>query len=396
MTALVIGGGPAGMSAAISAARKGERTVLLERMDRVGKKLLATGSGRCNVMNAGPLRYPGGGDFARQTVDGAMVRAFLASLGLTLREEAEGRVYPASGQASTVLDALRLALERLGVKTVTGCEVTALEKTERGFRAQTAHGIFEGDRAIICGGGKAAPKLGSDGSAYALLAHLGHSISPLRPALTQLRAESLFLKGLSGIRIRARLWVTHNGKTLARQEGEALFTDYGISGVCAMQLSRFCQEKGSVLHLDLRPALGLEAADDLQARRALFAGLPMHRFFTGLCVTRLGEALLRHTGIDGRLPVEKLSQAQWQALGAAIADVALPLTGVNGFDSAQVTWGGADPWSFDPATLESLICPGLHAAGEILDVDGDCGGFNLMFAIATGVRAGENARVPSL
>jgi len=391
MKTLIIGGGAAGLCAAVAAARRGDKVLVLERMDRVGKKILATGNGRCNLLNAGALRYPGGGEFAAQVVDYQELTAFFASLGLTLRQEEGGRVYPASGQASTVLDVLRLGCELAGAETLTGCQVNRLVKTASGFEAHTSQGIISGDRVIVCGGGKAAPKLGSDGSAYKLLKDLGHEITPLRPALSQLEADSPFLKGLSGIRVKAKVWVTLKDKVLARQEGEALFTDYGVSGVCAMQLSRFAQQKGSVLHMDLRPALGL-AKDPLplfRERRQALAALPMSRFFTGLCVPRLGESLLRQAQINGKMLCGQLPDWQLQKLAALMGDIALPLNGVKGFDSAQVTWGGADPWMFDPNTMESLICPGLYAAGEILDVDGDCGGFNLMFAFASGIRAGN-------
>jgi len=390
MKTLIIGGGAAGLCAAIAAARKGEKVTVLERMDRVGKKILATGNGRCNLLNAGPLRYPGNGEFARRVIDYPALKAFFEGLGLTLRVEAEGRVYPASGQASSVLDVLRLNLERLGVQVITGCAVTGLQKTHKGFLARTSQGDFSADRVILCGGGKAAPKLGSDGSCYKLLKDLGHEIIPPRPALTQFKCESPFLKGLSGIRIKAKLWVTRGDKTLARQEGEALFTDYGVSGVCAMQLSRFGQEKGSLLHLDLRPALGVEgdALTFLLDRKEAFSDVPMNRFFTGLCVARLAESLLRVTDISGKTPAGQLPRHCWQRLAALMGDLPLPITGVNGFENAQVTWGGAAPWMFDPNTMESLICPGLYAAGEILDVDGDCGGFNLMFAWSTGIIAG--------
>ena len=391
MNTLIIGGGAAGLCAAIAAARKGENVTILERMDRVGKKILATGNGRCNLLNAGPLRYPGNGEFARQVIDYPALKRFFEDLGLTLRVEAEGRVYPASGQASSVLDVLRLSLDRLGVQIVTGCQVTGLSKKKDMFTAQTSQGVFTAQKVIVCGGGKAAPKLGSDGSAYKLLKDLGHEISPLCPALTQFKCESPFLKGLSGIRVKAKVWVTQGAHILAKQEGEALFTDYGVSGVCAMQLSRFGQEKNCALHLDLRPALGLEgdALSFLLRRKEAFGDVPMSQFFTGLCVNRLAESLLRVLAIPGAMTARQLFKNQWERLAALLADVPLPIMGVNGFESAQVTWGGADPWMFDPNTMESLICPGLYAAGEILDVDGDCGGFNLMFAWASGLKAGS-------
>ena len=399
---IVIGGGPAGMAAAIAAARRGEETLLLERLDRVGKKLLATGNGRCNLMNRSAPAYPGGEAFARQVLARCgekELEAFFRSLGLRLRTEDMGRVYPASGQAASVLDALRLALAREGVALRTAAPVQGLAKScTSGFTLTLPDGPLSARRVIAAGGGKAQPKLGSDGSCYGLLTGLGHALRRPFPALTQIETDAAPLRGLAGIRVKAEAWVTQRGRELRRTRGEALFADYGLSGVCVMQLARFAQGRETALHLNLLPALGLESAaecaSELAGRRARWPDASLEQLFTGLCVSRLGAALLRCAGV-GPLsrPMASLTDGEIRALTALTADLALPVRGVKGFDSAQVTAGGV-PWEeFSPDNLESRLCPGLYAAGEVLDVDGDCGGFNLMFAFASGILAGSDGHV---
>ncbi len=398
---VIIGGGPAGMAAAIAASRRGEETLLLERLDRVGKKLLATGNGRCNLMNRSAPAYPGGEAFARRVLERCgqgELETFFDSLGLRLRTEDMGRVYPASGQAASVLDALRLTLARQGVALRTLAPVEGLTRQKGGFAVKLAGETLRAGRVIVAGGGRAQPKLGSDGSCYPLLSGLGHTLRRTFPALTQIETDTAPLRGLSGIRVRAEAWITRREQTVRRTRGEALFADYGLSGVCIMQLARFAQGQDTCLHLNLLPAMGLPGAEacaaELARRRAAWGSVPLEQLFTGLCVARLGTALLRCAGV-GPLsrPIASLSGHEIKALAALAADFALPVRGVKGFESAQVTAGGAAWEEFSPENLESRLVPGLHAAGEVLDVDGDCGGFNLMFAFASGILAGSDGHV---
>lgn len=398
---VIIGGGPAGMAAAIAAARRGEETLLVERLDRVGKKLLATGNGRCNLMNRSAPAYPGGEAFARQVLARCgekELEAFFRSVGLRLRTEDMGRVYPASGQAASVLDALRMALAREGVALRVSSPAQRLEKRGGSLLLSLPEETLRAARVIVAGGGKAQPKLGSDGSCYALLTGMGHTLRQPFPALTQIETETTPLRGLSGIRVKVEAWITRNGRELHRTQGEGLFADYGLSGVCIMQLARYAQGRSVCLHLNLLPALGLDSAGDCAAeltrRRSCWRAAPLEQLFTGLCVTRLSAALLRGAGV-GPLsrPLASLKDAEIQALTAFIADFTLPVRGVKGFDSAQVTAGGVAWEEFSPNNLASRLCPGLYAAGEVLDVDGDCGGFNLMFAFASGILAGSDGHL---
>ncbi len=399
---VVIGGGAAGMAAAIVAAECGEEVVLLERMDRVGKKLLATGNGRCNLMNTGPLCYPGGADFAARVLSACDSRTqtrFWQAHGLTLRQEEGGRVYPASAQASTVLDVLRLSMENAGVEVRTSQEVTGLQPAGNAWRVAMGPETLTCRRVIVAGGGCAQPKLGSNGSCYPLLSALGHPLTKPRPALTQIETDTEPIRGLSGLRVKCGVAVEEGGRVLHEEQGEALFTDYGVSGVCVMQCARYAR-RGGALVLNLLPALGFPQPSgeealhrELLARRERWPAQPMEALLTGLCVPRLSLALGKAAGVAYRnRQIASLTREECQRLAHAAVRFTLPVKGCKGYDTAQVTSGGIDAACFDARTMESRLTPGLYAAGEVLDVDGDCGGFNLMFAFGSGMLAGLAGR----
>ena len=397
---LIIGGGAAGLTAALSASGYGaEKVTVLEAAPRVGRKILASGNGRCNLANLGPARYFGDAALARQVLERysvSRVLDFFHGLGLITVEEDGGRVYPGCGQAAAVLDVLRSALEEKRVPVICDAPVTRLERTQTGFAAHTPQGSYEARRVIAACGGMAGGKLGHDGSAYSLLTHLGHSLVPPKPALTQLVSEKKAIKGLSGLRLPARLTLCA-GKAIAEAaQGEVLFTDYGVSGVCAMQLSRLAGEwleqgKAPILYIDFSPMLGLApriydrvpAEDPMKNLPAVRSCLEQRAH------TLSKDALLR--GLAPRLLCDRLRGMTLEETARHLAAFPVPLTGVRGMEHAQVTRGGIRGGEFDPHTLESRIVPGLFAAGEMLDVDGDCGGYNLMFAFASGLIAGEQA-----
>ena len=398
---IVIGSGAAGMAAAIAAAKCGDRVTLLERMDRVGKKILATGNGRCNLMNTGARRFPGGTALADAVLDrcGATEQTlFWQHLGLRMRQEDGGRVYPVSGMASTVLDTLRFTLDALGVEILTSVHVSGVFKARHGWTVMAGEQKWKADRVIITGGGCAQPKLGSDGSAWALLTEQGHTLVPPKPALTQIITDTAPIKGLGGIRIRTEVWITQGKRTKYCESGELLFADYGVTGVCVMQCARYA-EAGDTLHINLVKALGFDSADafrqELHRRRKLWGSARMQSdLLTGLCVRKLAQALFAAAGMTGvqHASCAQLTPAAIDRLADTAADFLLIVRGVKGFDSAQVTAGGITADEFNPVTMESRLAPGLHAAGEVLDVDGDCGGFNLMFAFGSGILAGLNGR----
>ena len=396
---IVIGGGAAGLTAALSASEKGARATVLEASPRVGRKLLATGNGRCNLANAGPARYFGGAGLARAVLDECPVERVLSAFhawGLVTVEEDGGRIYPGCGQAAAVLDVLRGEAEKRGVRVICDAPVQKLEKTKFGLRACTPQGAFDAAAVIAACGGMAGGKLGHDGGAYRLLTDLGHTLAPPQPALTQIITEKQAVKGLAGLRLPAVLTLCDGVKPLEAAQGEMLFTEYGVSGVCAMQLSRRAGEmlragKRPTLYLDFSPMLGLiprvydrvPAEDPMRRVPQVLACLEGRRHILS------GDDVLR--GLAPRLLSQRLQGLSLPDMARNLAAYPVPVTGVRGLEHAQVTAGGIRTEEFDEHTLASRLVPGLFAAGEMLDVDGDCGGFNLQFAFASGLVAGESA-----
>ncbi len=396
-TVLIIGGGASGMAAAIRASEdQNRRVTLLERQARVGRKLSATGDGRCNLTNlhADAAHYHGEApDFAAailQAYPPEKILDFFASLGLRTVTEYGGRVYPASGHAGSVLDVLRLGLERSGTVLLTGCAAEAVRRQDGGFAVTAGGQSLYADKLILACGGCAGSRLGGVTDGYALAASLGHSRTALYPALTQLRTTPDYPRALKGIRVDARLRLLQGARALAESSGDVLFTETGLSGTAVFEIARWAAGKNDLTAelclIDETPEYLLE---DLRARRARWAALEANRILTGAVQSRLGQMLCKYAGISGSMTAEQITDAQLRALADAIRAFRLPVTGVSGFETAQVTAGGLRTGEFDARTLESRIVPGLYACGELLDVDGDCGGFNLHWAWASGLRAGE-------
>lgn len=404
---LILGGGASGLTAAVSAARAGARVTLLERGERVGRKLLATGNGRCNLTNArlSPADYHGDVAFIREVLAAAPLRevlSFFSSLGLMTRTEEEGRVYPRSGQAAAVLDVLRRGLAGAGVDVRTGARAVSISPSRKGgFSVSLEDGSYLRAERVVCAcGGKAAPHFGSDGAAYALLTPLGHTVTPLYPALTQLRCRHRALRSLKGIRAQAEATLLADSAAVSLEEGEVLFTDYGLSGYPIFQLSGLSARligagRDVCVRLNLLPELPPEArALFLSARLDAFAQEPASALWTGVLHRRLGEAVLADADVAPDARCGALGEKERRALLHTLFGMAFPVTGVQGFDSAQVTAGGVPTDEVEPATLASRLIPGLYITGETLDVDGRCGGFNLHFAWATGLLAGRAAAQP--
>ncbi len=385
----VIGGGASGLMAACALARAGADVTVLERQPRVGKKLLATGNGRCNFtnVNASGEQYHGAQSVAAGILAAyppARVIVEFEKLGVPARIDAEGRAYPASNMAASVLDNLRLALAEAG-----GVERTDFDaiRIERGFRVVSRDGAaFACDRVLVATGGPAAPSLGGTNAGHELLRALGHGVTKLLPAIAPLRTEPGPIRGLKGQRARCEVTLLGGKMPVRTEAGEILFTDSGISGICAMQLSRAAQGLSDArLSIDFAP----DAGDDLIARRA--EALPdrsLEDFLNGLLPRRIGWAVVRAAGLDDPArPARSLCAPECAALARALRSFPLRVTGVLGFDAAQVTAGGARMREFDSLTLESRLVPGLFVAGEVCDVDGDCGGYNLQWAWASALAA---------
>ncbi len=392
----IIGGGASGMAAALSAAEKEEtQVVLLERQARVGRKLLATGNGRCNLTNlhAAVGGYHGSApEFARYAIEmfpPEKTLDWFRSLGLLTLAEDSGRVYPYSDQANSVVDVLRFALEKPNIQVKLGFEVEKVKKTASGFLVQSRGEGVECNRLIIACGGLAGTKLGGSMSGYKLLRSLGHGCTKLRPTLVQLKSGWRGAAALKGVRANCRAAVVHDGKVTAESEGQLQFTEYGLSGPVIFEISRdVCQGGGDWLcRLDFLPEMdGKALISELEKRRNTV--LPVSELLTGILHNRLGRVLTQSAGLTLNGPASSLSDGELVQAARGVKCLEVSLTEPMGMDSAQVTAGGILTSQFDEKTMESRIVPGLYACGEVLDIDGDCGGYNLQWAWSSGRLAG--------
>ena len=394
----IIGGGASGMAAAIAAAESGGHHVtLIERQARVGRKLLSTGNGRCNLTNLEllPENYHGAqprfSDFALSLWSPERVLEFFSGLGLMTVTEYGGRVYPLSNQASSVLDVLRFGLEKPNISLITGTAVESVRRKGRGFSIGWEGGGMDCDKLIVACGGCAGSKLGGVMDGYNLLKSLGHSRTALYPSLTQIRTKPDIPRSMKGVKTQAGVKALKGGKELAVGSGDLLFADNGVSGTVVFELSRAVAAAGEgvSLEIDFFETMEKSAVKKyLFARRDARPMAPAREIFSGALHSRVGLALCKYAEINPESPCSELSPARIEALAAAAKALKLAVTGVSGFESAQVTAGGISTAEFDPKTMESRIVPGLYACGEVLDIDGDCGGYNLQWAWASGLLAG--------
>ena len=395
----IIGAGASGMAAAIAAAaQENVQVLLLERQARVGHKLQATGNGRCNLTNlhAGETGYHGTDPnfcaYALARLGPEKTLEWFRGLGLVTVAEPSGRVYPYSDQANSVVDVLRFGLERPNIQVRLGFEAEKIRKLSQGFRVESREETMELDRLIIACGGLAGTKLGGSMAGYKLLRSLGHKCTKLRPTLVQLCWDWRPGAGLKGIRSNCRAEIRHDGVLCAQSTGQLQFTEYGLSGPVIFEISRdVCQEKGSwSCLLDFLPDMTeTEVLALLEARRE--TALPAGELLTGILHNRLGRVLVQTADISPNCPIRELKKGNFAAVAALIKGLEIPLTEPMGMDCAQVTAGGILTEEFCPETMESRLVPGLYACGEVLDIDGDCGGYNLQWAWSSGYLAGLRA-----
>lgn len=395
----IIGGGASGMAAALAAAEQpGVQVVLMERQARLGRKLQATGNGRCNLTNlhAGQQGYHGDRpEFAREAIASFGPQETLAwfrRLGLFTVAEPSGRVYPYSDQANSVVDVLRFALERPNIQVKLGFEVEKVKKTPDGFLVESKQEHLSCDRLIVACGGLAGTKLGGSMAGYQLLRSLGHRCTRLRPTLVQLKAAWGGIAGLKGVRANCHAAI-YRGETLwSESTGELQFTEYGLSGPVMFEISRdACQGLGPWhCRLDFLPEVPESALQEELLRRRQ-GDLPASELLTGILHNRLGRVLTQAAGISLSRQVAQLEEAELFQVAQTVKDFVVALKEPMGMDSAQVTAGGMVTAEFDEQTMESRLVPGLYACGEVLDIDGDCGGYNLQWAWSSGRLAGLSA-----
>lgn len=399
MVIAIIGGGASGMAAALAAAENhNNQIILLERQARVGRKLQATGNGRCNLSNIHALNkgYHGQNpDFVSSAISAFPPEDTLrwfASLGLFTVTEESGKVYPYSDQANSVVDVLRLSLAKDNVTLKTGYEVTKIQRTDTGFQITNGEEPIFCDKLIVACGGLAGSKLGGTMSGYKLLAKLGHRSTKLRPSLVQIKSTWPEFPSLKGVRANCCVQILHNGECYAQSTGELQLTEHGISGPVIFEISRdVCAASGKwSAKLDFMPSISGEMLES-ELKRRRNTNLPMEELLTGILHNRLGRVLTKAAGIKGKQFVNQISSTELREVVACVKELEVDLTEPLGMDSAQVTAGGVLTDGFDPNTMESRLVPGLYACGEVLDIDGDCGGYNLQWAWSSGRCAGLHA-----
>ena len=395
----IIGGGASGMAAALAAAENEDaQVILMERQARVGRKLQATGNGRCNLSNfhAAKGGYHGDdaafSDYAIRNFNPEATLDWFRRLGLFTVAEASGRVYPYSDQANSVVDVLRFALEKPNIQQKLSFEVEKVKKTTQGFRIEGAGETVECDRLIIACGGLAGTKLGGTMSGYKLLRSLGHHCTKLRPALVQLKSAWGGVAGLKGVRTNCHAAIYRGNELHSESTGELQFTEYGLSGPVIFEISRdVCQGAGEwTCRLDFLPEIEEEALKAELLRRKS-TRLPASELLTGILHNRLGRVLTQAAGISAQREIAQLSEGELREVCRTVKAFDISLTEPMGMDSAQVTAGGIVTKEFDSKTMESRLVPGLYACGEVLDIDGDCGGYNLQWAWSSGRLAGLHA-----
>lgn len=400
---LIIGGGASGLAAALSAAKHAPdaQITLLEGLDRVGKKILATGNGRCNLTNRqmNPDHYHSSqpellsGFLKQMPVEQTL--DFFSGLGLCCATEEMGRVYPYARQASAVLDTLLLALEHTGIEIIRSAKVRQAERQGDGFQVLTQDGRqFCSKALILAAGGRAAPKQGTDGTGFALAKQLGHRYATPFPCLVALKCSNEVVKGLKGIRAQGKVTLLRNGAALGTDQGEIQFTDYGLSGIPVFQLSCLPGRDfaGVELSVDLLPKwTRQELVHYLSTQASRYPQEPLEWFLPGLIHPKLLWAVMKEAGLSPlSRPASSLSTGQKIKLADTLKDWRFHVTGPLSWDHAQVTGGGVLLEEIDPE-FASRRCPGLFLCGEVLDVVGDCGGYNLHWAWCSGLSAGKAA-----
>lgn len=400
----IIGAGASGLRAAIEYKRAHPSGVvcIFERGQRAGRKLAATGNGRCNITAADPAvsHYHG---MNPHFIQSALSRFplentidFFTGIGVPLKPEGN-KFFPYSLQASSVVDALRLECARLNIEIRTEQPVVGISRTKKGFSVQTPAQIFSAHAVLIACGGCASAALGGVTDGYTLLESFGHKRTALLPAIVQLRTNTEHAKALSGVKLDAAAQLCVDGKCIREERGEVLFADYGLSGPAILQLSghavrALAQKKQPVIAVDLLPDMEQDALlRHLKMRRSLRKDAAREQYLIGLVHNRVGLIAMKAAGFA---PLSQscasLSDEMLASLAKTLKSWPFTVMDHNGMKNAQVTAGGIDTRDFDPQTLQSRLCPNLFACGEVLDIDGDCGGYNLQWAWSSGALAGAS------
>ncbi len=395
---IVVGAGAAGLIAAITSARAGQKIILLEQNTKIGKKILVSGNGKCNIDNKyiTTNRFHGQNpDFIEKVLESygvEVVEKFFTSIGLELIEGKEGKMFPMSLQASSVVELLEYEAKRVGVQIICDCAVTSISKEADTFTVETSQGTKRCKKLLLASGSPAAPQLGGSNSGYAFATKMGHSLIPRHPSLVQLCSEETWVKACAGVKVAGVAQLYANGEYITEKKGDLLFTNYGISGLAILDLSRevstrlanydYCE-----LNLDLMPELSKEKLTNLLLNRIEEGSeKPIEIWLHGVMNKKLISIILEQSKCKAKQEND-LNRKEVGKLVYTIKNLKLSINDTKGFKGAEVATGGINTTEINPQTMESKLVPNLYFAGEILDVDGDRGGFNFHFAWVTGLKA---------
>ena len=400
---IVVGAGAAGLVAAITSAQAGQKVLLLEQNSKIGKKILVSGNGKCNIDNRyiALHRFHGENpDFIDAVLKGYdfdTVEKFFTSIGLELIEGKEGKMFPMSLQASSVVEILEYEAKRAGVEILCDCAVTSLNKEEDAFIVETSQGTKRCKKLLLASGSPAAPQLGGSNSGYAFATKMGHSLIPRHPSLVQLCSEERWVKTCAGVKVAGVAQLYANGEYITEKKGDLLFTNYGISGLAILDLSRevstrLAQYDYCELNLDLMPELSKEKLTNLLLGRIEEnSEKPIAIWLQGVINKKLISIILEQSKCKAKQEKD-LNRREISKLVYTMKNLKLSINDTKGFKGAEVATGGINTAEINPQTMESKLLPNLYFAGEILDVDGDRGGFNFHFAWVSGLRAGNNIK----
>ena len=397
---IIIGAGAAGLVAAIIAGRAGRQVLLLEQNSKIGKKILVSGNGKCNITNryiAENCFHSSNPDFIKETLgdyDFAVVKDFFTSIGLELIEGKEGKVFPMSLQAASVVELLEYEAKRAGVEIECDCKVTRITNEGTDFILETSLGEKCSRTLLITSGSSAAPQLGGNDSGYLFATTMGHALIPRHPSLVQLCSDEPWVKACAGVKIAGVAKLYANGEYIIEKEGDLLFTNYGISGLAILDLSREVSTRLATfdyceLSLDIMPTYSKEKLTNLLMNRIQKKSQkPIELWLQGVINKKLIKIILERSKCRSRVESD-LNRKEINKLVHTIKNIKLSIKDTKGFKGAEVATGGIDTTEVNPKTMESKLVPNLYFAGEILDVDGDRGGFNFHFAWVSGIRAGK-------
>lgn len=398
MDIIIIGAGASGIVTAINAKNKNNRVTLLEKNDRIGKKLLATGNGRCNYtnMNLSEKNYSSP-DFVKRTLEDFSnedLINYFRILGLESTLDGN-RVYPISLKANSVLNILIYWLEKKGIEVKTKSQVKEIKKTKKGYEVITNEETLSADIVVAAFGGKAMPASGSDGVSFEILKKMGIRVTDLKPALTQLKLDSKYLKHLSGTKVIGRARLLRDEKVIDEREGEILFANYGISGPPILDMS-VNTEEGDIIEVPLINNLKKDSIDMVYNRYYMFPDFSLEEFLMGLVDKKFIHYIVDSLDMDKNTAMNMISMGDFEKIIGLLLKSRFKVTGNTGFKNAQVTRGGVSLDEVSPENYEAKKYKDLYIIGEALDIDGDCGGYNLHFAFGCGYRLGKILREKNL